>query len=43
MLHGVPPPTQHAEIRYWNAPGTPADQVTATALRALNAITGRTP
>jgi serine/threonine-protein kinase RsbW len=33
----------YAEIRYWNAPGTPADQVTATALRALNAITGRTP
>jgi anti-sigma regulatory factor (Ser/Thr protein kinase) len=32
----------YAEIRYWNAPGTPPGQVTATALRALKAIIGTT-
>ena len=30
----------YAELRYWNPPGTPPAQVTATALRALHAVTG---
>jgi anti-sigma regulatory factor (Ser/Thr protein kinase) len=29
----------YAELRYWNPPGTPPAEVTATALRALNAVT----
>lgn len=33
----------YAELRYWNPPGTPPAQVTATALRALQAITNTTP
>jgi len=33
----------YAEIRYWNAHGTPPDKVTATALRALKAITAAAP
>jgi hypothetical protein len=30
----------YAELRYWNPPGTPPAQVTATAIRALQAVTG---
>jgi hypothetical protein len=33
----------YAELRYWNPPGTPPAQVTATALRALQAVTGTPP
>ena len=33
----------YAELRYWNPPGTPPDQVTATALRALQAVTSPPP
>jgi anti-sigma regulatory factor (Ser/Thr protein kinase) len=33
----------YAELRYWNPPGTPPAQVTATALRALQAVTGTSP
>jgi hypothetical protein len=29
----------YAELRYWNPPGTPPAQVTATAIRALQAVT----
>jgi serine/threonine-protein kinase RsbW len=29
----------YAELRYWNPPGTPPAQVTATAIRALHAVT----
>jgi hypothetical protein len=29
----------HADLRFWYPPGTPPAQVTATALRALQAIT----
>ena len=33
----------YAELRFWNPPGTPPAQVTAAALRAINAITGAAP
>ena len=33
----------YAEVRYWIPPGTPPAQVTAAALRAINAITGAAP
>jgi anti-sigma regulatory factor (Ser/Thr protein kinase) len=33
----------YAELRYWNPPGTPPAQVTATALRALQAVTSTAP
>jgi hypothetical protein len=33
----------YAELRYWNPPGTPPAPVTATALRALRAVTGTEP
>lgn len=29
----------YTELRYWNPPGTPPAEVTATAVRALNAVT----
>jgi hypothetical protein len=33
----------YAELRYWVPPGTPPAEVTATALRALDVITGTAP
>ena len=33
----------YAELRYWNPPGTPPAEVTATAIRALQALTGTAP
>jgi hypothetical protein len=33
----------YAELRYWNPPGTPPAQVTATAIRALQAVTSTPP
>ena len=33
----------YAELRYWIPPGTPPAEVTAAALRALNAVTGAAP
>ena len=33
----------YAELSYWYRPGTPPAQVTATALRALRAVTGIAP
>ena len=33
----------YAELRFWNPPGTPPAQVTATAIRALQAVTGTAP
>lgn len=33
----------YAELRFWNPPGTSPAQVTATAIRALRAITGTAP
>lgn len=33
----------YAELRYWNPPGTPPAQVTATAIRALQAVTSSPP
>ena len=33
----------YAELRYWNPPGTLPAQVTATAIRALQAVTGTPP
>jgi anti-sigma regulatory factor (Ser/Thr protein kinase) len=33
----------YAELRYWNPPGTPPAQVTATAIRALQAVTSPPP
>jgi hypothetical protein len=38
-----PPRGLHAELRFWNPPGTPPAQVTATAIRALQAVTGTAP
>jgi hypothetical protein len=32
-----------AELRFWYPPGTPPEQVTATALRALDAVTTPPP
>jgi hypothetical protein len=32
-----------AELRYWNPPGTPPAEVTATALRVLKAVTSPAP
>jgi len=33
----------YAELRFWYPPGTPPAQITATALRALNAVTSPPP
>jgi hypothetical protein len=33
----------YAELRYWIPAGTPPAEVTAAALRALNAVTGAAP
>jgi hypothetical protein len=33
----------YVEVRYWSPPGASAAQITATALRALKAITGTMP
>jgi hypothetical protein len=33
----------YVEVRYWNPPGASAAQITATALRALRAITNAVP
>jgi hypothetical protein len=33
----------YAELRYWNPAGTPPAEAVATAMRALNAITGTVP
>jgi hypothetical protein len=33
----------YAELRFWIVPGTPPTEITATALRALQAVTARPP
>jgi len=33
----------YAELRFWYPPGTPPAQITATALRALDAVTSPRP